>query len=131
MNCNFYFTGTLRENLGRKIHIDEGEVREFVELLKIGDDIEEYDVDGLDSKIYYENTKVNYELTKKLCLLRILLARCKIVIIKDTASFVGMLSIPEILRKYIPNCTIIKINNKIESAYGCDRVVFMENSVVI
>ena len=49
MNCNFYFTGTLRENLGRKIHIDEGEVREFVELLKIGDDIEEYDVDGLDS----------------------------------------------------------------------------------
>ncbi len=100
-------------------------------MLRIDEDIDDYDLNGLDSKIFYENTKVNYELTKKITLLRILLNRCKIVIIKDTTSFVGTLSIVEILRKYIPDCTIIEINNKIESALDSERIVSMENSVIL
>jgi hypothetical protein len=52
-------------------------------------------------------------LTKKLAIIRILLNKCKIVILKDTSAFVGSISIVDILKKYIPECTIIKISNKI------------------
>ena len=63
--------------------------------------------------------------------MRILLNRCKIIIIKDTTAFVGSLSIVDLLKRYIPECTIIKISSKIESAFGVDRVVYMENSVIL
>ena len=131
LNNNFYFTGTLRENLVRKIVIDEEEVDEYIKELKIDEDIDDYDLHGLDTRIYYENSKVNYELTKKFAVLRILLYRCKIVIIKDTSAFVGSLSIVDLLKKYIPDCTIIKITNKAEAAFGVDRVIYMDNSVIL
>lgn len=131
LNNNFYFTGTLRENLVRKIKIDEEEVDEYIKALKIDEDLEDYDLHGLDTKIFYENSKVNYELTKKFAVMRILLNRCRIVIIKDTTAFVGSLSIVDLLKKYIPECTIIKISNKIESAFGVDRIVYLENSVIL
>jgi hypothetical protein len=53
------------------------------------------------------------------------------VIIKDTSAFVGTLSIVDLLRKYIPDCTIIKISNKIELALGVDRLIFMKNSQIL
>ena len=104
---------------------------EYIKLLKIDEDIEDYDLNGLESAIFYENSKVNYELTKKFAILRILLNRCKIVIIKDTSSFVGSISIVELLRKYIPDCTIIKINSSIDAALDVDRIISMQNSVIL
>lgn len=85
--------------------------------------MDDYDLKGLETKIYCENTKINFELTKKFALLRILLYRSKIVIIKDTTAFIGTLSIVDIVRKYIPESTIIKINGKPEAAFGVDRIV--------
>lgn len=74
---------------------------------------------------------MNYEITKKFALLRILLYKSKIVIIKDTPSFVGSISIVDLLRKHNPECTIIKIDNRIESAYGANRIIHMENSIIL
>lgn len=51
----------------------------------------------------------------------------KIVIIKDTPSFLGERSIVQIIENHIPNCTIIKISNKIEVSFDMDRIVLMEN----
>lgn len=70
-------------------------------------------------------------MTKKFALIRILLYRCKIVIIKDTTAFIGHHSIVDILRKYIPDCTIIKINHRGEAAFGATRIVHIENSVIV
>lgn len=68
---------------------------------------------------------VNSELNKKIALLRILCLKPKIVIIKDTPSFLGERSIVQIIENHIPNCTIIKISNKIEVSFDMDRVVYM------
>lgn len=100
-------------------------------MLHIDEDLDDYDLHGLETKIYCENSKVNYELTKKFALLRILLYRSKIIIIKDTTAFIGSLSIIEIIKKYIPESTIIRINGKPEAAFGVDRIVHFENSVCL
>ena len=63
--------------------------------------------------------------------MRILLNRCKIIIIKDTSSFVGSISIVELLKKYIPDCTIIKINNNVDAALDAERVISMQNSAIL
>ena len=39
MSKNFYFSGTLRENLVRKIIVDEEEVLEYISDLKLDEDI--------------------------------------------------------------------------------------------
>lgn len=39
MNKNFYFTGTLRENLVRKIEVDDQEIDKYIRLLRINEDI--------------------------------------------------------------------------------------------
>ncbi len=68
---------------------------------------------------------INSELNKKIALLRILCLKPKIVIIKDTPSFLGERSIVQIIENHIPNCTIIKISNKIEVCFDMDRIVYM------
>lgn len=77
------------------------------------EDIDDYDIKGLDSKIYFDNTNTNFELTKKFALLRILLYKSKVIIIKDTTNFIGSINIIEILEKYLPKSTIININDKV------------------
>lgn len=102
MSKNFYFSGTLRENLIRKIIVDEEEILEYITDLKLDEDIEDFDLKGLDSQINFDNRSMNYEITKKFALLRILLYKSKIVIIKDTPSFVGSISIVDLLKKHNP-----------------------------
>ena len=51
----------------------------------------------------------------------------KIVIIKDTPSFLGERSMVQIIENHIPNCTIIKISHKIEVSFDMDGIVLMEN----
>ena len=98
--------------------------------LHIDHDIDDYDLHGLDSEIHFERSKVNFELTKKFALVRIILNKSKIVIIKDTPGFLGALSIVDLLKKYVPNCTIIKISNKIEAAFDVGRIIALENGIL-
>lgn len=35
MNRNFYFSGTVRDNLVRKTHVSNEEINEYVKLLKL------------------------------------------------------------------------------------------------
>lgn len=130
MNQNFYISGSLRENLVRKVVCSDQEVDALIKELKLDEDIEDYDTNGLNSEVHFEQSKVNYELTKKFALIRILLHKCPIIVIKDTTAFVGSTSIDIILRKYIPNCTIIKLSNKIEAAIDVDRIIALDNGVV-
>lgn len=53
MTRNFYLSGTLRDNLIRKLTIREETVRHYIRLLKVDDDIEDYDTLGLDAPIYF------------------------------------------------------------------------------
>ena len=85
---------------------------------------------GLDSLVHFENSKVNFELTRKFALVRILINKSKIVIIKDTSAFLGTLSIYDVLKKYIPTCTVIKLSNKIENAFNVDRILSIENGAI-
>lgn len=131
MSRNFYMSGTLRENLVRKMKIDDKIIDKYVRTLRLDEDIENYDLHGLDSHITFENNKVNNEITKKFAVIRILAMRCRIIIIKDTPSFIGNKSIVEIFEKYIPDCTIIKLSNKIEDGFDCRRIVHIESHVVM
>ena len=131
LNKNFYISGTLRENLVRKVYVEDRDLEVYVKELHIDHDIEDYDLHGLDSPIHFERSKVNFELTRKFAIIRILLNKSKIVIIKDTPAFVGAINIIDILKKYIPNCTIIKISNKIETAFDVDRIISLQNGVLL
>ena len=66
-------------------------------------------------------------MNKKIALLRILCLKPKVVIIKDTPSFLGERSIVQIIENHIPNCTIIKISKQIEVSFDMNRIVMMEN----
>jgi ABC-type multidrug transport system fused ATPase/permease subunit len=62
--------------------------------------------------------------------IRILIAKPKIVIIKDIPSFIGSTSLIEELFKKM-NCTIIKISNKIESAVDVQRIIYVKDHRII
>lgn len=53
MTRNFYLSGTLRDNLVRKITVGDDVVQHYIRLLKVDDDIEDYDTLGLDAPIYF------------------------------------------------------------------------------
>ena len=59
-------------------------------------------------------------------MLRVLSRRPKVVILKDTTPFIASWSIVELLKKYNPGCTIIKITNTLEVAYDSQRIVYLE-----
>ena len=63
---NFYMSGTLKDNILRKIQATDEEVDKYIKMLKLDEDIEDYDLYGLDSPIRFENNRVNNEITKKL-----------------------------------------------------------------
>ena len=60
-----------------------------------------------------------------------MLKKSRIIIIKDTPSFIGSKSIVDIFRKYIPGCTIIKLSNKIEAGFDVDRIVNIDSHIVL
>lgn len=70
-------------------------------------------------------------LSKKIAVVRLILHKAKIVIIFDTSPFVGKWSIVDLLKKYNPGCTIIKITNSLEVAYDMERVVLLEHMKVV
>ena len=53
MARNFYMGGTLRENLVRKMKVPDAEIDKYVKILKLDQDIEDYDLKGLDSHITF------------------------------------------------------------------------------
>jgi ABC-type bacteriocin/lantibiotic exporter with double-glycine peptidase domain len=129
---NFFFNGTLKENISWNVHnFDEFQADLFAQELQIEEDLENYKEHGLDSKIASVEGAVNSELNKKIALLRILCLKPKIVIIKDTPSFLGERSIVQIIENHIPDCTIIKISKQIEVSFDMDRIVRMENLKII
>jgi ABC-type multidrug transport system fused ATPase/permease subunit len=87
---NFFINGTLRENISWNVHhFDEFQADLFAQELQIEEDLENYKENRLDSIIESVEGTVNSELNKKIALLRILCLKPKIVIIKDTPSFLG------------------------------------------
>ena len=86
---------------------------------------------GLDAPIKFEGNKVNNEITRKFALLRIFLRKCKIVFIKDVPPFIGKRSIVAMLEEKLPNCTIVKLSNKIESALDVDRILDVRENRII
>lgn len=123
---NFFRNGTLKENVSWNVpHFDEFQADLFARELQIDEDLENYKEDRLNSKISSVEGTVNSELNKKIALLRILCLKPKIVVIKNTPSFLGERSIVQVIENHIPNCTIVKISNKIEVSFDMDRIVFM------
>lgn len=124
---NFYMSGTLRENLvWNAYEVDEAEIEGYVKLLKLDADFDDYEENGLDTVITFENNRVNNEITKKLAVIRLLIAKPKIVIIKDVASFLGSLSFIEDIFKKL-DCTIIKISNKVECSLDVQRIIYVKD----
>ena len=128
---NFYMSGTLKDNILRKIQATDEEVDKYIKMLKLDEDIEDYDLYGLDSPIRFENNRVNNEITKKFAIIRILLRKCPIIFIKDIPSFIGSKSMVEIFQNEIENCTIIKLSNKVEAAFDVQRIIHIENHIVL
>jgi len=56
----------------------------------------------------------------------VLTRKPKVVILKDTTPFIDSLSIVDLLKKYNPGCTIIKITNTLEVAYDVSRIIYLE-----
>lgn len=53
------------------------------------------------------------------------------MIIKDTHPFIDTWSIVELIRKYNPLCTIIKITNTLEVAFDVNRIVLLEKLKIV
>lgn len=93
----------------------------------LGDDLKKFKELGLKANIQETDEEFSEGMSKKIALIRLILLKAKIVIIMDTPPFVGRWSIKEILRKYNPGCTIIKITNSLEVAFDVERVVLLEH----
>lgn len=132
LNENFFLSGTIRENLSwRNKHFDEETAVKIGKELGLGEELKQFAESGLDASIHEGNEGLSAGAGKKLAVLRVLTRRPKIVIIKDTPPFVGKWSIVELLKKYCPGCTIIKITNTLEVAYDMQRVVLLEHFKVV
>ena len=53
MNKNFYISGTLRENLIRKVYVEDSDVHKLIHDLHIDEDIDDYDQHGLDARVHF------------------------------------------------------------------------------
>ncbi len=90
---NFYFSGSIKENISLGGDIDEKEAIEYINLLGLSMDLNDYLNEGLETQLNFEENQLNPSITKKIALLRILLHKPKIIIIKDTTSFIQTISI--------------------------------------
>ena len=126
MNENFVPKESLMEHLRwRNQNFDEKLCMELASLLSFEEDIAEFGLYGLDSAISSDEQE-SVELGKKIAVLRVLSHKARIVVIKDTSPFIGNWSIVELLQRYNPGCTIIKITNTLEVAYDCQRIIYLE-----
>lgn len=128
MEENFCFEGTIKENLEWKNKLtDKTLAYKYCDLLRIKDDIPEYEKKGLEAFVLQPDK----DLAKKLMLIRIMLIKPKIIIIKDTSSLLGGLKLVEMLSKQLNNPTIIKISSHIQAAFDIERVVYMKQLQII
>lgn len=97
----------------------------------MSESLKKFDKEGLQTNIQEIDEDLGSGLSKKLALLRVLIRKPKIVIIKDTPPFVGRWSIVDLLRKYSPKCTIIKITNSLEVAYDTDRILLLDKLRIV
>jgi ABC-type multidrug transport system fused ATPase/permease subunit len=129
---NFYFNGTIRENISWSLtNYSELKARHFAKTLQLEHDFSQLEGDLLSTKLTTEMKKIKSGLIKKIALLRILLRRPKVVILKDTDEYIGLISIIDLLKQEIPNVTILKICSYLESSLGVTRIVAMENMEII
>jgi ABC-type multidrug transport system fused ATPase/permease subunit len=57
---NFYMSGTLRENLAwNSDDVNEAEIEEYVRMVKLDVDFDDYEEHRLDTLITFENNRVN------------------------------------------------------------------------
>ena len=59
--------------------------------------------------------------------MRLIMVKTPIVIVADTNPFIDKWSIKDLVQKYNPGCTLIKITNSFDVAFDADRVVLFEN----
>lgn len=88
MEENFFFVGTLKENIAWRLPtFDEIEAKRYAHWLKLYKDFPMLGHEVLGAKIKAEQ-RASSSLIKKIALLRILLRKPKVVILKDTDEFV-------------------------------------------
>ena len=132
MHENFFLSGTLKENIAWRVpHFNEEEALSLAKEIGMSESLKKFDKEGLATNIQEIDEDLGSGLSKKLALLRVLIRKPKIVIIKDTPPFVGRWSIVDLLRKYHPNCTIIKITNTLEVAYDADRILLLDKLRIV
>lgn len=111
-------SGTLEDNLKwRCPKFSREKALKLCKALALGEDLKRFKELGLKANIQEPDEDFSEGLSKKIAMIRIVLNQSPIVIIMDTPPFVGRWSITELLRKYNPGCTIIKITNSLEVAY--------------
>ena len=126
---NVLFAGTIKENLrwGKPDATDE-EIAEVCRLAQADSFISQFP-DGYDSHIEQGGTNVSGGQKQRLCIVRALLKRPKVLILDDSTSAVDTKTdalIRKVFREYIPETTKIIIAQRISSVQDADRIIVMD-----
>jgi ABC-type cobalamin/Fe3+-siderophores transport system ATPase subunit len=129
---NFYFNGTIRENVSWGFDgYSELRALHFARLLQMEKDFPAVEPNVLSAKLTTEMKRIKNGLIKKIAVLRALLRKPRVVVLKDTDEYIETLSIVELLKQEIPAVTIIKITNFLEASLDVTRIVSMENMEIL
>jgi hypothetical protein len=92
--------------------------------LKIDEDLKDFDELLLDCPLSFNDVQTNNDFDKKIAVLRILIKKPKIVILKNTSSFIEETPIIKLIRS-CGFCTIIKVTGNIQEVPGLERIIYM------
>ena len=131
---NVLFSGTILDNLrwGKEDATEEECVRACQ--LACADEFIRQFPDGYDTHIEQGGTNVSGGQKQRLCIARALLKQPKILILDDSTSAVDTATDAKIRRAFaeeIPDTTKIIISQRVSSVQNADRIVVMDNGVII
>jgi ATP-binding cassette subfamily B protein len=131
---NILFSGTILDNLRwGNSEATEEECRRACQLACADEFIDQMP-DGYQTRIEQGGTNVSGGQKQRLCIARALLKRPKILVLDDSTSACDTATdakIREAIHTQLPEMTKIIIAQRILSVKDCDRILVMDNGIVI